>query len=97
MIDNAYGTCFNLDTRGFDTKIESRIAPLVLCPYELSGEASLFEQINGNSLINCDLKFTVDRVNKPPLKYLIPGDKVRASQLSAKDFVKILVDQKGFV
>jgi len=59
MIDNAYGCCFNLDTRGFDssksqipfsiTKLlyfkehESRIAPMVLCPHELSDGASLYE------------------------------------------------------
>lgn len=53
MIDNAYGTCFNLDTRGFDysklstlthtfPELEQKIAPLVQCPFELSNQASLY-------------------------------------------------------
>jgi hypothetical protein len=58
----------------------------------------LFDQISSPKLINCDLKFNIEqRSGKPALNYVIPGDVVRNSTQSAADFVKALVEQKGFL
>lgn len=104
MIDNACGTCFNLDSRQFTEgksdrlislcpDFESKIAPLIFCPSELSDNQRLFDQISSDKLINCDLKFNIEqRAGKPPLNYVIPGDVIRNSTQTAADFVKALLD-----
>lgn len=88
------GIAIRLTTAEF----ESKVAPLVLCPLELSDGKRLFNQISSEALINCDLRFSVEqRPGKPPLPYVISGDVVRNSTQNAADFVKALVEQKGFM